>query len=151
MMPTDNDTLVLVFDSAVARFFRPHRDGHLEQTLAEANERLHHDRRDIEADRPGRGGSAHGGERHAYESENDPRKLEKHDFIRALVKELSLGLDRNEFKNLIVVGQERALGEFRKLAPEKLKRATLHEILKDLTKLPLGELEQHLMKDLGPR
>lgn len=151
MMPTDNDTLVLVFDGALARFFRPHHDGHLEQTLAEANARLRHHRRDIESDRPGRGGSSHGGERHSYEAEHDPRKLEKHDFIHDLVKELVLAFDRNQFKNLIVIGQERALGEYRKLAPEKLKRATLHEIPKDLTKLPLDELEQHLLKDLGPK
>jgi protein required for attachment to host cells len=145
MMPTDRDTLVLVFDGASARFFRPHHNGHLEETLDEVNKRLH---RDIDAGKPV---AQVGGAAHDHESKRDPRKLEKHDFVVALVNEMNLAFDRNEFRSLIVVGQERALGEFRKLAPEKLQRVVLHEVAKDLTKLPLHELEQHLIRDLGPK
>jgi protein required for attachment to host cells len=150
MMPTDRDTLVLVFDGATARFFRPHHDGHLEQTLDEVNKRLHLGH----GEAAGRSDSsvAHvGGAAHMSGSKHDPHRLEKHDFVETLVNELAIAFDRHEFKSLILIGQERALGEFRKLAPEKLKRVTLHEIPKDLTKLPLRELEQHLMKDLGPK
>jgi protein required for attachment to host cells len=150
MMPTDSDTLVLVFDGATARFFRPHHNGHLEQTLDEVNKRLNLGHGEA-AGRSDSGVAHIGGAAHMHESKRDPHKLEKHDFIHALVKELDLAFDKNAFKNLILIGQERALGEFRKLAPEKLKRVTLHEIPKDLTKLPLNDLEQHLIRDLGPK
>jgi protein required for attachment to host cells len=147
-MPTDRDTLVVVFDGAVARFFRPHHDGHLEETLDEANKRLHRGHGDFKTGEP----VAHvGGAAHNHESKRDPKKLEKHDFVAALVKELDQSFDRNEFRTLIVIAQDRTLGEFRKLAPEKLKRVILHEIPKDLTNLPVRELQQHLIRDLGPK
>ncbi len=150
MMPTDRDTLVLVFDGATARFFRLHHNGHLEQTLDELNKRLHLGHGEA-AGRSDSGVTHVGGAAHMSGSKHDPHRLEKHDFVETLVNEIAIAFDRHEFKSLILIGQERALGEFRKLAPEKLKRVTLHEIPKDLTKLPLRELEQHLMKDLGPK
>ena len=77
------------------------------------------------SDRQGRTfASAGGGIRSPYEPKHDPHKMEKHNFVHRLVEELDDSYDRNEFKHLIVVAPERSLGEFRALAPDKIRRVT---------------------------
>jgi len=147
-MPTDSGrTLVAVFDAAHARFYefkQPH--GRLEPVLGEVSSGLHHDRREIESDRPGRAfSSAGGGGRHAYESEHDPRKLEKHDFVRAIALAIDQALNQHAYDRLVVVAPERSVGEFRTVASEKVKRTVWREVQKDFAGLSDPELEKHLV------
>jgi protein required for attachment to host cells len=141
---TADRTLVAVFDAAHVRFFEcKARQGRLEQVLAEVSSGLHHDRRDIESDKPGRGFS--GGQRHAYESEHDPRKLEKHDFARAVAQAIEAALDAHQFNALVVVAPERSVGEFRAVASDKVKRTIWREVKKEFASLTDPELERRLV------
>src|SRR5436190_22553220 len=116
---TADRTLVAVFDSARVRFFE-YRKEHLETVLPEISSGLHHDRRDIESDRPGRAFS--GGQRHAYETQHDPRKLEKHNFVRAIAQAIEAALDKHAYTRLAIVAPKRSVGEFHAVASDKVKR-----------------------------
>jgi protein required for attachment to host cells len=146
-MPTDSDrTLVAVFDGAHARFYEyKQAHGRLEPVLGEVSSGLHHDRRDIESDKPGRSFSSTGGTRHAYESQHDPRKLEKHDFVRAIAQAIDQALDQHAYARLVVVAPARSIGEFRAVASEKLKRTVWREVPKEFAGLSDPELEKHLV------
>lgn len=142
---SDDRTLVAVFDAAHVRFFaysRPH--GRLDVVLADVASGLHHDRRAIESDRPGRGFSS-GGQHHAYESEHDPRKLEKHAFVKAIADAIEAAYDRHKFNALVVVAPERSIGEFRNVASEKVKGAIWREVPKELANLSDSALAGHLV------
>ena len=142
------DLLIVVFDSAKARFFERGTDGHLHQ-LNEWQSDLHRHVMDLVSDKPGRGfGSTHDGVRHAYESPNDPHKLEKHRFVQKLVETLDNAYDQGAFKRLVIVGPKRSLGEFNKLAAAKLRSLITDEVPKDLTKYPDHELEERLRPHL---
>jgi protein required for attachment to host cells len=141
----DDRTLVAVFDAAHVRFFEyKQAHGRLETVLADVSSGLHHDRRDIESDRPGRGFSS-GGQHHAYESEHDPRKLEKHDFVRAIAHAIEAALDRHAFGRLVVVAPSRAVGEFRSVAGDKVRRIIWREVPKEFANLTDSELHNHLV------
>jgi protein required for attachment to host cells len=143
-MSTDH-ILVAVFDAARVRFFDYKRArGRLDPVLGEVSSGLHHDRRDIETDKPGRGFSS-GGQHHAYESEHDPRKLEKHDFVKAIVGAIEAALDRHKFNKLVIVAPSRSVGEFRALAGGKVKATLWREVAKDLAGLSDTELQNHLV------
>jgi protein required for attachment to host cells len=141
-------TLVAVFDSAHVRFFEykePH--GRLDSVLDDVSSGLHHDRRDIEADRPGRGSSG-GGQHHAYESEHDPRKLEKHDFVRAIADAIEVALDQHAFGRLAIVAPSRSVGEFRSVASDKVLNTVWREVPKEMANLTTPQLEQQLVPQL---
>src|SRR5438874_10293859 len=126
------DLLVVVFDSATALFFERGTDSHL-HPLNEWQSGLSHHVRDLVTDKPGRSfGSTDGGFRHAYESPDDLHKLEKHRFVQKLVETLDDAYDQGVFKRLVIVGPERSLGEFRRLASAKLRALVMHEVPKDL-------------------
>ncbi len=144
----NNDrTLVAVFDAAHARFFEYNvAHGKLISILEDVKSGLDHDRRDIEADRPGRGfASAGGGTRHALESEHDPRKLEKHNFVRAIAQAIERALESHAFGRLVIVAPQRAVGEFRSVASDRVKKILWREIPKELANLSGSELEKHVI------
>jgi protein required for attachment to host cells len=137
--------LVAVFDSSHVRFFeyKP-AHGRLDNILADVSSGLHHDRRDIESDRLGRGISS-GGQHHAFESHSDPRKMEKHDFVHAIARAIEAALDRHKFNALVVVAPERSVGEFRTVASDKVKKTIWREVPKEFSNLSDSELSTHLI------
>jgi protein required for attachment to host cells len=140
-------TLVAVFDSAHVRFFEykePH--GRLETVLGEVSSGLHHDKRDIETDKPGRGFS--GGQHHAYESQHDPRKMEKHDFVRAIALAIEDALDQHAYRRLAIVAPHRSVGEFRSVASDKVLKTVWREVPKEMANLSDPQLEQQLVPQL---
>lgn len=142
---TADRTLVAVFDSAHARFFEyKQAHGRLDTVLDDVVSDLHHDRRDIDSDRPGRG-STGGGQHHAYESASDVRKLEKHDFVAAIAQAIEAALDRHAFNALVVVAPARSIGEFRNVASDKVKATVWREVPKEFANLTTPELEKHLV------
>jgi protein required for attachment to host cells len=137
--------LVAVFDSAHVRFFEyKQAHGRLDTVLDDISSGLHHDRRDIDTDRPGRGFSGNG-QHHAYESPSDPRKVEKHDFVAAIASAIEAALDRHKFGSLVVVAPARSIGEFRALASGKVKNTVWREIPKEFVNLSTPELQSHLV------
>ena len=138
-------TLVAVFDATHVRFFEYVKArGRLDPILGDVSSGLHHDRGDIETDRSGRGTSSDG-QHHAYESRHDPRKLEKHDFVRAIAQAIEAALDRHRFNKLVVVAPARGIGEFRAVASDKVKNTIWREVPKELAGLNDTELANHLV------
>ncbi|HWA30965.1 MAG TPA: host attachment protein [Rhizomicrobium sp.] len=142
----DDRTLVAVFDSDRARFFE-YREAHgkLVPTLDDLNSQLGHHRRDIEADRPGRGISNASGQRHALETPHDSRKLEKHSFIVRIAQELNAVLEQHQFGRLVIVAPARSVGEFRSVASANLKKTVWREVEKEYANLSDSELARHLV------
>src|ERR1700760_2373662 len=125
-------TLVAVFDSGHVEFLEyKAAHGKLEPILGDVTSGLHHDNRDIVSDRPGRGASG-GGQHHAYESEHDPKKMEKHDFVRKIAQALDAVLDQHQFGRLVVVAPSRSIGEFRSVASEKVLKTVWREVPKEM-------------------
>ena len=105
---------------------------------------MHHDRRDIESDRPGRGISS-GGQHHAFESHSDPRKMEKHNFVHAIAQAIETALEQHKFNALVVVAPERSVGEFRTVASDKVRKTIWREVQKEFANLTDSELSTHLI------
>ena len=137
--------LIIVFDGAGARTFKLSPKGRL-QLQSETTSGLHRRTSEMVSDKQGRSfASAGGGLRSPYEPKHDPHKMEKHNFVHRMVKQLDDSYDRNEFKHLVLVAPERSLGEFRTLAPDKLMKAVWREVPKELTHLSDHELGRRLM------
>lgn len=151
MAAETEEVLVIVFDGSGARFLRRWPNGRLE-LLNEVASGLHRRTSEAVSDRQGRTfASAGGGIRSPYEPKHDPHKMEKHNFVHRLVKQLDDSYDRGEFKHLVVVAPQRSIGEFRTLAPDKLRRVVWREVPKDLSHLTVHELETRLKEALGPQ
>jgi protein required for attachment to host cells len=112
--------------------------------LANVSSGLHHHVHDIETDRQGRANSG-GGQHHAFESEHDQRKLEKHDFVRAIALAIGDALNQNAFSRLAIVAPHRAIGEFRSVASERVMKTIWREVGKDFANLSDNELHNHLV------
>lgn len=139
-----DDVLIVVFDGAGARYFKRSTKGRLE-LLNEVDSGLHRRTSETVSDRQGRTfASAGGGIRSPYEPKHDPHKMEKHNFVHRIVKQLDDSYDRNEFKHLVIVAPQRSIGEFRAIASDKLRRAVWREVPKELTQLSAHELENRL-------
>jgi protein required for attachment to host cells len=139
------DLLVVVFDGAKARFFK----GDALQLLrpsAEMESDLHRFSRDVGTDRGGRRFSA--ANRHAMEPKHDLHEQEKHNFVLRLVKTIDTAYDQGAFRQLIVVAPERSLGEFRKLASDRLMKLVVSQIAKELTQYSDHELIERLKPHL---
>ncbi|MGQ0741511.1 MAG: host attachment protein [Alphaproteobacteria bacterium] len=138
------NVLVLVFDAARARFFEHTGNGRLNEVLKKYSSLAHHSR-DVLSDKPGRGFRRAGSsQRHAYEPQHDEHKMEKRNFTQQLVQAAEHAYDLHTYDELVVVAPKRSLGEFRALAPAKLKRVIAKEVAKDLAGLSQRELERHL-------
>jgi protein required for attachment to host cells len=150
MATETKDALIIVFDGSGARYFKLSPKGRL-QLLSELSSGLHRRTSEVVSDKQGRTFASAGGcARSPYEPKHDPHKMEKHNFVHRMVKQLDDSYDRNEFKHLVLVAPERSLGEFRTLAPDKLRRAVWREVPKELTHLSEHELERRLMPLLEP-
>jgi protein required for attachment to host cells len=151
MAAETEEVLLIVFDGAGARYFKRSPNGRL-QFLHEVASGLHRKTSETVSDRQGRTfASAGGGIRSPYEQKHDPHKMEKHNFVHRLVKDLDDSYDRHEFKHLVLVAPERSLGEFRTIAPDKLRRVVWREVPKELTQFSAHELEIRLKPFLEPK
>ena len=145
MREKSDETLVVVFDGAGARFFKRNPAGQL-TPLSEMESGLHHHTNEAVSDKQGRGfASSRSGTRHAYEPKHDKHKQEKHDFVHLIVATLDTAYDQRKFDRLAIVAPERSLGEFRALASDKLKALVWREVSKEFTHYSSHELEERLL------
>lgn len=130
-------TLIVVADSARARFLEPCEDGRKLVPASQLDLISPASRRPSRAlvtDKPGRGFRSAGSRvRHAYEQPHDLHKLEKHKFIESLARALDDICARREFDRLVLVLPSRSLGELRRLLSARVRRMISHEVPKDLT------------------
>jgi protein required for attachment to host cells len=136
---------VLVADAARARLFRVEQP---QQTLTPAlGEELigtNLRSREIASDRPGRTFDSGGQGRHAKEPPTDPARYAQEEFARDVVRLLDDKRTSHAFERLIVVAPPQFLGDLRALMSQQLQNIVSAEIAKDLSKLPVHDLQHHL-------
>ncbi len=99
--------------------------------------------RDIYADRPGRTHESAGVSRSAVER-NDAHAQQKQEFVQTLIALLKEKLSKKEFDRWILVAPPEILSDFRQNFDHTLKDALAGEVAKDLTRIPIDKILDHL-------
>jgi protein required for attachment to host cells len=97
----------------------------------------------VTADARGGTSKGGGGQRGAPET-TDKHDQSEHAFLKNLMERLDAAALAGKFKSLVVVAPPRALGLLRQAYSKHVQQALRGEIDKDLVKMPVHEIEQHL-------
>ena len=100
--------------------------------------------RDLGTDRPGRGHESATYGRHALAPREDWHEGEKANFAHDVASYLNRQGSAGAFDQLILAAPPRTLGELRKSIDPATVDRLKSEINKDLTKIPLAELGDHI-------
>jgi protein required for attachment to host cells len=95
-------------------------------------------------DAPGRAFNSVGHARSAMEQTDWHDEQEKH-FLTDLAGRLDAAIGAGETKSIVIVAPPRALGVLRHAYSPQLKHAIAQEIDKDFVKMPVHEIEKHLV------
>lgn len=82
------------------------------------------------------------GERRSAIAQTDWHTMAEHRFVDEVAAALGQVVDR--VATLVIVAPPRTLAELRRALPERLRRAVVAEVGKDLTKLTVNEIQRHL-------
>lgn len=139
-----HDTLVFVGDGRKALFLRNQGDEvflnlKTEQVFVDHNPPT----REQGTDKPGRSFSRVGPGRSAVEP-TDWHDIEEHRFVDSVAQALENYLRVKSVKGIVIVAPPRALAELRRAYPASVANCVIAEIDKDLTKLPIDQIEKHL-------
>lgn len=93
---------------------------------------------------PGQGGSRPGAANRSGYSETDFHQLQEDRFAAELAEMLKERVLANEIETLIVVAPPKTLGELRKHYHKEVEARLAGEIAKDLTNIPVPEIEKAL-------
>lgn len=112
----------------------------------EVYEQPHPKTHDIGTDAPGRAFNSADTNRSAVETPDWHTEAER-DFLCDLAHRLNTALEKGDAKSLILVAPPRALGVLRQECSHShaLQHAVRAEIAKDYVKLPVHEIEKHLV------
>ncbi|MEZ6030709.1 MAG: host attachment family protein [Hyphomonadaceae bacterium] len=97
------------------------------------------------ADRPGRSFTSMSDRRSAVQ-ETDWHRLEKHLFAGRIAEGLNEAARRGRYKHLVIVAPPVILGELRKSLHKDVTDKVMAEVAKDLTHMPVYEIEKALTK-----
>ncbi|MGY3488757.1 protein required for attachment to host cells [Bradyrhizobium sp. USDA 4011] len=145
MLKIPHNALVFVGDGRKALFLRNDGDAispnlRAEEVFEDVNPSTH----DQGSDRPGRmSEAALPGRRSALET-TDWHDIEEHHFARKVAAAMEKLVRTSRAKALIVVAPPRTLAELRNSFHSDVKACIVAEINKDLTKIPISEIERHL-------
>ncbi|MGI9419031.1 MAG: host attachment protein [Geminicoccaceae bacterium] len=106
--------------------------------------------RELAADRPGRSFDRAGEGRHSMEPRTNPRNVEQERFAREIVGALDKADRRERFDRLIVVAPPTFMDLLRGILSSNLARKVDGELTKDLTKVAIHDLPDHLEPILNP-
>lgn len=95
-------------------------------------------------DRPGRSHSSVGPGRSAV-GQTDWHDQAEAKFLKELIEKLHLAVHGGETKELVIVAPPRALGMIREHYTPAIRQALQQEIDKDLVKIPVDQIEKHLL------
>lgn len=144
-------TWVLLADGARARIIESEgRGSELKAVYEEEDVRARLPAREIDADRPGRAfdsggrGDAAAQGRHAFETEVDPQRKEKADFMRGVAEILEEGARKRSYERLVIIAAPKALGDLRSFLSKNVSNLVSDEIPKDLVDVPLHALPERL-------
>jgi protein required for attachment to host cells len=96
-------------------------------------------------DRPGRGFKGAGTNRRSSMEATDWHDLGEHRFARRVATSIEQLVRTHNVKALVIVAPPRTLADLRHAFHDDVKGRILAEIDKDLTKLPIAEIERHLV------
>jgi protein required for attachment to host cells len=143
-------TWVLVADTTRARVFSTDRPlGALQEveTLVHTESRLHE--QDLTSDqRPGRRQGSNGTGGHSMGHEDDPRRQEQVRFARQICEYLENAHSQHQFERLYVVAAPAFLGDLRHGLAKAVALTVTGEIPKNITRLAVGEIREHLPERL---
>jgi protein required for attachment to host cells len=139
-----HDAYVFVGDGRKALFLRNDGDEKFlflktEQVFTDVNPPTH----DQGTERPGRTKSAGTTQRSAVEP-TDWHHIEEHQFAGRVAEALEKIVRERHVKALVVIAPPRTLADLRHAFHADVKARVIAEFNKDLTKMPLIEIEQHL-------
>jgi protein required for attachment to host cells len=95
-------------------------------------------------DRPGRSHSSVGPGRSAV-GQTDWHDQAEAKFLKELIEKVHLAVHGGETKELVIVAPPRALGMIREHYTPAIKAALQQEVDKDLVKIPVDQIEKHLL------
>jgi protein required for attachment to host cells len=96
------------------------------------------------ADRPGRSHSSVGPGRSAV-GQTDWHDQGEQKFLKELAEKIHLAVHSGKTKELVIVAPPRALGMIRENYTPAIKQALREEVDKDLVKIPVDQIEKHLI------
>jgi protein required for attachment to host cells len=100
--------------------------------------------RDLGSDAPGRVFQSVG-ERRSAVDQTDPHEDSERRFIEDLAKRLDAAVMAGQAKSVVVVAPPRALGILRQAYSPRVRQALRAEIDKDFVRMPVHEIERHLV------
>ncbi|MBR1277113.1 host attachment protein [Bradyrhizobium sp. AUGA SZCCT0283] len=144
-----HNALVFVGDGRKALFLRNDGDAispnlRIEKVFEEENPPTH----EQGSDRPGHLSEAGPGGRRSAVEPTDWHDIEEHRFAQRVAAAMEHMVRTTKAKALIVVAPPRTLADLRNAFHSDVKACLVAEINKDLTKLPVGEIENHLVGDI---
>jgi protein required for attachment to host cells len=143
-----NGTWILVADGARALLIRNEGSATKPRfALIRRYEQENPATREQGTDRPGRMNDS-GTHKSAMEN-TDWHQISEDRFVHEIAQILSTAFHRHEYDSLIIAAPPTALGEMRKSLPDQIREHVLTEINKDLTHMPLQELEEVIPKHLS--
>jgi protein required for attachment to host cells len=138
-------TWVLIADGSRARLLEHRRSQQSLELLFDDDRPELRDRELMrESDRPGRTHESFGPTRHGLQPHTSTDQIARERFARALVERLQLGVNERRFGQLLLVAPPAMLGELRRHLDDALRERVIAELDRDLTKISIHELPQHL-------
>ncbi|MBB5575965.1 host attachment protein [Rhizobium paranaense] len=138
---------VLVCDGAKALFLRNDGDAEiLNLILVHETAEPAEAARTLGSDRPGRVYASKGGARSAVEDVDLHERTEE-SFLKAIAAQLDKFVHDGTIEHLTLVAPPKALGILRKHISPSVQGAITAELAKDLTKLPIDEIEARLRSE----
>jgi protein required for attachment to host cells len=141
-----HDAFVFVGDGRKALFLRNAGDAKFpdlrtERVFVDENPSTH----DQGSDRPGRAFKRAGTNLRSGMATTDWHDLEEHRFVQHVAAAFERLVRERKVKALVVAAPARTLADLRHAFHADVKSRIVAEIDKDLTKHPIGEIEQHLL------
>jgi protein required for attachment to host cells len=146
-MRMPHDSCILVADGRKLLFFRNAGDADFPNLEVEAKQvQDNPPHREQASDAAGRAMNVIGGHGGSM-TEVDFHQLEEDRFAADTAEMLKERALRNEFESLVVVAPPRTLGELRKHYHKEVERRLVGEVSKDLTNVPVAEIERILLAE----
>jgi protein required for attachment to host cells len=143
-MRLPHNSFVVVADGEKMLFFRNEGDSEFPKLVVERNRQQENPKdSDQKTDEAGRSHAGAGPGGNSY-GETDFHQLEKDRFAHEIADMLKRWALRNDLGELIVVAPPKTLSELRKHYHKEVQKRIVGEIPKDLTNMPVVEIEKAL-------
>ena len=146
-MPKQKRTWIVIADAARAKILVQTKAGEALTVLEGGefhNPALLHHTRDFNSDRPSRSMESAGTARHSVEPRHDPRRTAATDFAKDIADFVERRAIEKSYDRLVIAAPPHMLSDFRSAIGRHAEAMLVAGINKDLTKVPLRELPQHL-------